>query len=209
MQADAPASTGLDVATPASFVTPSPGAPGATSMPPPAAVKFQGAARGVAVSTAADTTDPGESSVCASGAARVVTRERGAGRLATPGVRQRRKPADDKLRKARPCTRAPSSRCAECVIAAVPQVTGRLFTDVPAQSLRRSSRLSGLPTGPMEVRMLVLVRRGLLFTSRHAAVDAYAWPAGKRRCVWYQLCTRAAPRRNHAARLVRSLACSR
>ena len=32
------------------------------------------------------------------------------------------------------------------------KVTGRLFTDVPAQSLRRSSRLSCHPAGPLEVR---------------------------------------------------------
>jgi hypothetical protein len=73
MQADAPPSIGADVATPASFVTPSPGASGAGSMPPPAALKLQGAARGMPVSAAADTTDPGELVTCITGVPPVLT----------------------------------------------------------------------------------------------------------------------------------------
>ena len=110
MQAEAPASLGVDVATPASFVTPSPGGFAAASMPPPAGLKLQGAARGVGVGAAADTTDPGElaalffCAVC-------VTYAQGpnTGRLATPGARQRRKPAEDgKLHKV--CSYFPHAR---------------------------------------------------------------------------------------------------
>ena len=93
---------------------------------------------------------------------RVVTCAYAAGRLATPGARQRRKPADEsKLRKACPWSLVCSFRADTCASDAYScrcQVTGRLFTDVPAQSLRRSSRLSGLPTGPMEVSVQTALR---------------------------------------------------
>ena len=153
MQADAE-TIGADAATPASFVTPSPGASGAGSVPPPAAAKLQGAPRGVPqVSAAADTTDPGELRL-RSALAPVWS-------PASPPQAgwQRRARVSDGSR----LTKANFARC-DCFFLALrcasttdlltsgDKVTGRLFTDVPAQSLRRSSRLSCHPTGPLEVR---------------------------------------------------------
>ena len=153
MQAE-PETTGADASTPASFVTPSPGASGAGSVPPPAAAKLQGAARGVAaVIAAADTTDPGEPHL------RPALAHAWSPVTAPQAGWQRRARASDgsQLTKASfvRCDRSLlASRCAleTDVRTSGGKVTGRLFTDVPAQSLRRSSRLSCHPAGPLEVR---------------------------------------------------------